>query len=166
MLKGTFCKKFKCVTCSVPIKTGKFTRAATPRAKYTQIACNRMQSYLNRTGISQVNLHAGLMQNCTRLAYKNACFKNIKIASGNTRQTQAKRIAITGKKPTQSQVQISTFAHKIPEFAGNLLSHRGQIHIKIAGKSACILQVQLPTTRVFQTCYCVFCVSCLPRRTR
>ena len=130
--------QFTCVTCSLPVITGKFTCfEAASNSRRTHAHCLRAHvNLLNTTGILQVVLHAELMQICPRLACKLACFcrqkymqltgKNTGIAGKNTRQTQAKITAnagkntrtITGKKNLQ-------FHAELPAIAGNLPSHRG-----------------------------------------
>ena len=101
--------QFTCVTCSLPVNTGKFTSfEAASTSRRTHANC--LRAHLNlpeNAGILQVVLHAELMQICPRLACKIACFcrqkymqltgKNTSIAGKNIRQTQAKITANAGK---------------------------------------------------------------------
>ena len=94
--------QFKCVTCSLPVKTGKFTCffAVSTSSRIHANCLKPQQIYLHTTGILQAILHAELMQFCPRLVCKLAYFcrqkymqfagKNTRIAGKKTRQTQAK----------------------------------------------------------------------------
>ena len=110
--------QFTCVTCSLPVNTGKFTCfEAASTSRRTHANC------LNTTGILQVVLHAELMQICPRLACKIAWFcrqkymqltgKNTRIAGKNTRQTQTKITANAGKKPAQTQPKKPAIPRRI-----------------------------------------------------
>ena len=59
-----------------------------------------------------------------------------------------KQLQMPEKIPAQSQAKNLQFHAKLPAIAGNLLSHRGYIHLQIAGELACIMQVKLPATYV------------------
>ena len=107
--------QFTCVTCSLLVKTGKFTcvyKASTSR----RIHANCLQPHVNLleyngyfTGIITYGIHANLpttsMQNCLLL--------------------QAKITANAGKNPRLIEGKIPAKAHKITCNSGNLLSHRG-----------------------------------------
>ena len=143
--------QFTCVTCSLPVITGKFTCfEAASTSRRTHAHCLRAHVNLpNTTGILQVVLHATLMQICSRLACKIACFcrqkymqltgKNTGIAGKNTRQTQAKITANAGKNArtmagkktcnsTQNYLQLQAICHHT------------------AGKFTCKLQVSQPAS--------------------
>ena len=112
---------FTCVTCSLPVNTGKFTCfEAASTSRRTQANCQRAHVNLPEyhkhftdsfTCGTHANLPTTSMQNCLLLQAKiHATCKNTGIAGKNTRQTQAKNLQ---------------FHAKLPALAGNLQSHRG-----------------------------------------
>ena len=102
-----------------------------------RFACGRMPIYLNVTGILQISSRTEVMQICPRLTCKNEC------------SFQAKRLTIAGRK-THKRRQLNPQLHtKEPAITCNLPSHRGLVQLQVADKLYCILQVKLPTTRVF-----------------
>ena len=126
--------RFTCVTCSLPVITGKFTcfeAASTSRGTHAQ--CLRAHVNLPEyhrcfTGSFTCGTHANLpatsMQNCLLLQAKiHATYRqNTGIAGKNTRQTQAKITAnagkntrtIAGKKTcnsTQNYLQLQAICH-------------------------------------------------------
>ena len=74
--------------------------------------------------------------------------KNTRIAGKNTRQMQAKITANAGKKLEKLRAKNLQFHAELLAIAGNLLSHRGYIHLQISGELPCIMQVKLPATYV------------------
>ena len=94
--------QFTCVTCNLPVKTGKFTRVY-PASASRRLHANCLQPHVNLpehkgyfTGDficgTYANLPATGMQNCLLLQTKIPA-----LAGKNTCQTQAKVPAIAGK---------------------------------------------------------------------
>ena len=101
--------QFTCVTCSLPVKTGKFTCVETASTA-RRIHANCLQPHVKLpeyngcfTGNFTCGIHANLpatsMQNCLLLQAKiHATYRqNSRIAGINTHQTQAKVTANAGK---------------------------------------------------------------------
>ena len=126
--------RFTCVTCSLPVITGKFTcfeAASTSRGTHAQCLwahVNLPEYHRCFTGSFTCGTHANLpatsMQNCLLLQAKiHATYRqNTGIAGKNTRQTQAKITAnagkntrtIAGKKTcnsTQNYLQLQAICH-------------------------------------------------------
>ena len=143
--------RFTCVTCSLPVITGKFTCfEAASTSRRTHAHCLRAHVNLPEyhrcfTGSFTCGTHANLpatsMQNCLLLQAKiHATYRqNTGIAGKNTRQTQAKITAnagkntrtIAGKKTcnsTQNYLQLQAICHHT------------------AGKFTCKLQVSWPAS--------------------
>ena len=171
--------QFTCVTCSLPVKTGEFTGVYTASTS-RKIHANCLQSHVILpdygyliwliTHILQVILYVELIQIFPRLAFKVGCFckqKYMQFAGKNTK-SQVRIHAKRGQKDPHNRRQRYQQLHrKTPTIAGNLLSHSRLIHLQIAGKLACILQVKLPATCVFyDVLSCVFRVRCLQCRSR
>ena len=117
--------QFTCVTCSLPVKTGKFTcvkAASTSR----RIHANFLQAHVilpefhghftgNFTCGNHANLPATSMQNCLLLQAKiHATYRqNTRIAGKNTRQAQAKMTANAGKKTRTIAGKKPAIPHRI-----------------------------------------------------
>ena len=130
--------QFTCVTCSLPVKTGEFTRgyaASTSRrlhASYLQphVILPEHNGYFrgNFTCGTHANLLATSMLNGLRLQAKNTCNLQAK-----TLDSQVKTPTNAGnnnckrreKYPHNRRQKCPQLHPKIPSIAGNLLSHFG-----------------------------------------
>ena len=107
--------QFTCVTCSLPVNTGKFTcfeAASTSRrthANCLRAHVNLPEYYRHFTGSFTCGTHANLPATSMQLTGKNTG-----IAGKNTRQTQTKITANAGKKTcnsTQNYLQLQAICY-------------------------------------------------------
>ena len=155
--------QFTCVTCSLPVFTGKFTCfEAASTSRRTHAHCLRAHvnlpeyhRYRYFTGNFTCGTHAKLPATSCKIAcfcrqkYMQLTGKNTGIAGKNTSQTQAKITAHAGKNTRQTQAKITANAGKnTRKIAGKKTCNSTQNYLQLqaichhtAGKFTCKLQV-------------------------
>ena len=119
-----------CVTCSLPVKTVKFT-CVEAASSSRRIHANCLQAHVNLPeyhGHFTGNFTCGTHAKLPASEGKNTCNLQAKTLESQVEipaKRNQKKLQTQEKIPAQSQAKTVQFHTELPAIAGNLLSHRG-----------------------------------------